>query len=220
MVSPIRRVRILPCMTSERAPLRVSHTRRSTRLPGFDYTRPGTYFVTICTAAGACVFGDVVAGRLELSHAGQITSECWHEIPMHFRNVTLDAFIVMPNHFHGILVVHAVHEPDNVGAHEPDNVGAHEPHNVGAQHAAPLHLPAPASSHKPAGRVIPGSLGAIVRSFKSATTRRINLVNRTVGKVLWQRNYYDRILRNDRELYLARRYVRSNPIRWTGASAS
>jgi putative transposase len=123
---------------------------------------------------------------------------------MHFRNVTLDAFIVMPNHFHGILVVHAGHEPDNVGA----------------QHAAPLHLPVPASSHKPAGRVIPGSLGAIVGSFKSATTRRINLVNRTVGKVLWQRNYYDRILRNDRELFLARRYVRSNPIRWTGASAS
>jgi putative transposase len=152
------------------------------------------------------MFGDVVGGTEILNATGQVAATCWLEIPRHFPNVTLDEFIVMPDHLHGILAIHEVGDALDVGA----------------QHAAPLPLrrhatvSRHASVRAAAPRVVPGSLGAIVRSFKSATTRRINDIRRTPGGSVWQRNYYDRIIRDDRELYRARRYIRSNPARWTG----
>jgi putative transposase len=158
------------------------------------------------------MFGDVVGGTEILNATGQVAATCWLEIPRHFPNVTLDDFIVMPDHLHGILAIHEVGDALDVGAQ----------HRVGAQHAAPLPLrrQASGSGHTSGGAaptgVIPGSLGAIVRSFKSATTRRINDIRRTPGGSVWQRNYYDRIIRDDHELYRARRYIRSNPARWTG----
>jgi len=209
-------------MTVARAPLRVPHRRRSLRLRGFDYSREGIYFVTICVRVGDHVFGDVREGKVRLNIAGTAAANCWLRIPVHFPNVSLDEFIVMPNHVHGILAIH------DAG----DNL------RVGAQHAAPLPLPGPApvDVHAPAGRhgsanrhaspirgasgsttfpgVAPGSLGAIVRSLKSATTKRINEIRGTPGEAVWQRNYYDRIIRDDRELDRARRYIRSNPARW------
>jgi REP element-mobilizing transposase RayT len=127
---------------------------------------------------------------------------CWLEIPEHFVNVTLDAFIIMPDHLHGIVII-------------TDTL---DRTSVGAQHAAPLqHI---GRSRLPVGSAGPaqGSLGAIVRGFKSAATKRINEMRHMPGKPVWQRNYYDRIIRDDREMQRARQYVLLNPARWKGAA--
>ena len=95
------------------------HHRRSIRLKGYDYTRAGAYFVTICTKDGACLFGDVADGVMRLNQMGHIVRQCWLAIPDHFPHVLLDEFVVMPNHVHGILVIMPTHD-------------------VGATHASPL----------------------------------------------------------------------------------
>jgi putative transposase len=177
--------------------LRVAHRRRSLRLRGFDYGRPGVYFITIrARNDDGCALGRATTRGVELNAAGKIAKDCWLAIPKHFPGVQLDAFIVMPDHVHGILAI-------------PE--GPHR-RSVGAQHAAPLHLPMPSPiADQP--RVAPGSLGAIVRSFKSATTKRINEMRGTPGAPLWQRNYFDRIIRNRSELARVRWYIRINPAR-------
>ena len=157
---------------------------------------------------------------MRFSSAGRIASQCWHEIPKHFPTVTLDKLVVMPDHVRGIIVIG---ESPN-----QQNLGAQAGHVVGAQHAAPLHLPVRPLS--PGGkslltrgqslRVPPGSLGAIIRAFKSATTKRINEQQGTPGKQVWQRNYYDRVIRSDDELHRARRYIRTNPDRWSKTANS
>ena len=114
--------------------------------------------------------------------------EVWRQIPRHFSNVRLDEFVVMPNHVHGILWIL-------------------ERDVVGAQHAAPL----PASRTPGVKRA---SLGAIVRSFKSAATRRVNEVREMPSAALWQRNYYERVTRNEDELHRVREYILLNPLRW------
>jgi len=197
-------------MSVERVPLRVPHSRRSIRLRGFDYSRTGVYFVTICAQKGTSVFGSVVGGKVRLNAGGRTAVNCWLEIATHFPNVTLDEFIVMPNHLHGILAINGIRSA----------IG------VGAQHAAPLPLTRHTSVGHHASRgparagVAPGSLGAIVRSFKSATTKRINEIRQTPGEAVWQRNDYDRIIRNDGELERARGYVRLNPVRWIAGGGS
>ena len=164
----------------------MSHNRKSIRLKEWDYTEPGAYFVTICTHRREHLFGRVVDGVMELNELGEIVRACWDELPTHFPRVELDAFVVMPNHVHGIIVIMA------------DDI-------VGATHASPLHPRGPA----------PHSLGAIVGSFKSAVTRRINILRGTPGARVWQRNYWEHIIRNERVLNAIRRYIVYNPDRWT-----
>ncbi len=162
------------------------------------------------------MFGGVVGEKVRLNAAGRTAVNCWLEIATHFPTVTLDEFIVMPNHLHGILAIRDDRDTARGGSQL----------RVGAQHAAPLPIGRHASaSHDALGgatstRVLPGSLGAIVRSFKSATTKRINEIRQTPGESVWQRNYYDRIIRNDGELERARRYVRLNPARWIAGGRS
>jgi REP element-mobilizing transposase RayT len=121
---------------------------------------------------------------------GQIAWDCWQAIPDHFPHVELDAYVVMPNHVHGIIVIT-----------DP----------VGAQHAAPLQSAPPQSSRT---NVQPGSLGAIVRSFKSAVTKRINELRDMPGTPFWQRNYWEHIVRNKDSLERIREYIENNPPRW------
>ena len=171
------------------------HYRRSIRLPGYDYSSAGAYFVTIVTWQRDCLFGDVVNGEMVLNDLGQIADECWRAIPEHFSNVELGAYIIMPNHAHGIIVIQA-----------------EELHNeVGAQHcSAPTTLATNENPHKI--NVKPGSLGAIVRSFKSAVSYRINKEHNATG--IWQRNYHEHIIRNDREMGNIWRYIEANPVNW------
>ncbi len=167
----------------------LKHHRHSIRLKGHDYTSAGAYFITICTYQRDCLFGEIVAGAVRLNDFGSVVCECWEAIPRHFPNATVDAFVVMPNHVHGVLVI---------------NETAH----VGATHASPLH--APPLPHGPKRQ----SIGAIIGSFKSAVTKRINVLRAMPGAPVWQRNYYEHIVRNEREWHAIRRYIQNNPVQW------
>ena len=158
--------------------------RRSTRLRGFDYREAGAYFVTVCTSGRACMLGQIVDDRPILSDIGRAVSKSWLALPAHFFDVSLGDFVVMPNHVHGILVLRV----------------------AGAKHASPLHLPPRGTS--------PGSLAAIIQSFKSAATRGVNQQQGVSSRKLWQRGFYDHIIRDDAELNRIRRYIEENPLRW------
>jgi REP element-mobilizing transposase RayT len=82
------------------------HHRRSTRLGGYDYAQPGAYFVTVCTRGRACLFGHVLNGEMHLNEAGEIVASVWHGLPERFPGMEPDAFVVMPNHVHGVIVIH------------------------------------------------------------------------------------------------------------------
>ena len=168
------------------------HHRKSIRLKGYDYTHPGGYFVTIVTLWRECMFGKIVDGVMQLNELGQIIWECWEEIPAHFPNTDVNEFVVMPNHVHGILFIHE------------GNGTPICPACVGAQHAAPLR-----------GMKInvkSGSLGAIIRSFKSAVTRRAGRELNSAN--IWQRNYYEHIIRNNADWERICNYIAANPLNW------
>ena len=165
--------------------------RRSIRLSGFDYAQPGAYFVTICTHDRRPLLGDVVDGEVRLSRLGQAVRQCWNEIPDHFPHVQQDAFIVMPNHFHGLCAI----DVSRMGG-----TACRAPHTT---------------TRERFGAPVSGSLPTIVRSFKSASTRRINKIRDTPGALVWQRNYYEHVIRGDDELNLARQYVLDNPAKWS-----
>ena len=169
--------------------------RRSIRLRGHDYSSPGAYFITICTHDRLPLFGQVNDGKMVVNEYGEIARECWNAIPEHFPHVELDVFIIMPNHIHGIIWIVDIN----------NNAG----NNVGAQQCC-----APTYRGVTPHNVRPGSLGAIIRSFKSAVTRRINALRDHPGMPVWQRNYFDHIIRTPQTLDAIRQYIIENPIRW------
>lgn len=159
--------------------------RRSIRLKGYDYSRPGEYFVTLCTEHREMLFGEIVNGEMRLNPFGEIVQSCWDDLVDHYAHVELDAFMIMPNHVHGIIRLTDV----NVGA---DMVGA------GLK-------PAPARRH---------GLPEIVRAFKTFSARRINVLRQTEGITVWQRNYYEHIIRSDIEWNAIAGYIENNPANW------
>jgi REP element-mobilizing transposase RayT len=175
------------------------HNRHSIRLQSYDYRTAGAYFVTVCTFQKEPILAEITDGEVRLTSLGEVVLVFWDEIPQHFPHIELDHFVVMPNHVHGIITFNA--STASVGAqHAASDVKTADSER--AQHAAPLR------------KVLPASLGAVVRSFKSACTKRINELRATPGLQVWQRNYHERIIRNDAELHALRDYVRHNPARW------
>jgi putative transposase len=170
-------------------PAQAQHTRRSIRLKGHDYSQPGAYFVTVCTQDRACLFGEVADGEMRLNPAGQLVERGWCAIPDHFPLARLDAFVVMPNHAHGIIVLSTVR----------------------ATHASRPHHPAPPGRPRGPQR---HSIGAIVGSFKSAVTKNINASRGTPGAPVWQRNYYEHVVRDEGSLNRIRQYILDNPAQW------
>jgi len=161
----------------------------ATRLKTCDYSAQGPYFITVCATYKKCLFAKIAEGKVSRSLLGQIVHETWLRIPEHFAKTRLHEFIVMPNHFHAILEL---------------TVSV-----VVAQHAAPVRA-IPGSS---SGPVSPGSLSAIVRSFKAEVTRRARVKLNWQGEI-WQRNYFDRVIRDGNELAAATRYIAENPLKW------
>jgi putative transposase len=174
------------------------HHRRSIRLQGYDYWQAGAYFVTVCVQERECLFGEVEDGTVRLNYYGQIAMAYWNAIPHRFVNAGLDAFVIMPNHLHGILVL-----ADGVGAKNSQRK-VNPTESRDSANSSPL---------LPRG-TIPGSLGAIVQNFKLISARKINRMRGTPGQKVWQRDFYDRILRNEDELFHAREYIALNPARW------
>lgn len=156
--------------------------RRSIRLAGYDYAQPGAYFVTICTQGRECSLGKARDGSVDLSHHGEIVQRAWNSLPEHYPHVGVDAFVIMPNHIHGVIVLSEAMEDS----------GAQRTGRLSTRHGLP----------------------EIVRAFKSFSARRANELNATPGARVWQRNYYEHIIRDERELNLIREYVVNNPLGW------
>lgn len=183
-------------MTSGEPPRR----RKSLRLASWDYRWAGAYFVTIVTRGRAPLFGAVVDGAMRVNGYGDTAARCWEDIPAHFPHTVADVAIVMPNHVHGIIII-----ADNPPSLTKPVVGAH--HDTPLPHAQ--HNDTPLPIHAPAG-----SLGVIMRMYKGSVARQINQSRGTPGAGVWQRNYYERVIRNDRELTAIRGYILHNPARW------
>jgi REP element-mobilizing transposase RayT len=157
--------------------------RKSQRLDGYDYSRPGAYFVTICTYQIENLFGTIANGNMAKNSIGEIVWEEWFHAAQVRPNVKLhqDEFVVMPNHIHGIIWIID---------------------KKATQRVAPTDHPR---------GLKPRSLGSIIGQYKSITTKRINQIQNTQGMRVWQRNYYDRVIRNDKELDAIRQYIQANP---------
>ncbi len=174
------------------------HHRRSIRLPQYDYASPGWYFVTICTHERASLFGEMEDDAVRLSPAGEMTTDWWHRLPDKFPHARLDAFVVMPNHVHGI-----------IGLVDIPIVGAD-----------PRVRPVPEPAANPDQGAHTGApLPQIIQWWKTKTTNVYISGVRAQGwspfdRRLWQRNYWERIIRTERELDRTRRYIRDNPLRW------
>jgi putative transposase len=167
------------------------HHRRSIRLKAYDYAQAGMYFVTINSHQRQCIFGTLEDESIVLNDLGSIVMSCWREIPRHYSGVELDAFVVMPNHVHGILLI-------------SDQAASAR----WATHASPVRTDEHPSGPKPR------SLGSIIGQFKSASTRQINLARETASHPVWHRNYYERVIRNNAELANFRDYIDTNPQSW------
>jgi putative transposase len=195
----------LPGNHSRIAMMRLGHQHRpdrhSIRLPEFDYRWNAAYFVTICTHQRAWLFGTVERGRMHLNDCGHIAASAWRQIADHFPGVTLDAWVVMPNHVHGIIVLTGNQRP-------PVNVAV-----IAWRKKFSATDYDPDGSARPKGPARK-SLGAIVGSFKSATTRSINQRRRMPRAPVWQRGYHESIVGEGRSLDAIRRYIATNPRHW------
>jgi len=170
------------------------HHRRTIRLQGYDYSTPNAYFVTICTQNRACLFGDITEDGMQLNNAGSMIQTCWEELPLRFPMLKLDAYIVMPNHFHAIATLTTTSYTSE----------------------ASESIVRSASRRGTAGAF---TLGDIVGAFKSITTTAyIRQVRQSqwppFDRRLWQQNYWEHIIRSSTELDHIRKYIQTNPAKW------
>jgi putative transposase len=164
------------------------HHRRSIRLKGYDYSQAGAYFITICTKNRKCLFGQVVNGEMILNEMGQIAYNEWLKTPELRPNVSLDVFVIMPNHVHGIIVIIDMGEFDSP-------------------------IPPPSADMPPTPFRSPSNnIGAIVRRYKSSVTKQINLLNYSGSA--WHRNYHEHIIRNEESYHRISDYIINNPKKW------
>jgi len=162
------------------------HHRHSIRLRGYDYSQAGLYFATVCVQNRECLFGKIIDGEMIFNEYGQFATQCLLEIPQHFPNAVLHEFIIMPNHIHCIIEL----TKNNGGTAPP----------VGAKNLSPL----------PSQRLTPGTsrtIGSIIRGFKIGVTKQI-------GYSIWQRNYYEHIIRNEQSYTRIADYIINNPANW------
>jgi REP element-mobilizing transposase RayT len=176
------------------------HHRRSIRLEGYDYSQAGAYFVTICAYSRVCLFGEVVEisekqdechsslREMVVNDLGKIVAAEWIRSAEIRAEIALGEFVVMPNHFHGIVRIVNDRRGDRPVAQMP----------------VVTTIPGPQ----------PKSIGALVAGFKSAVTKRINETRKSPGVPVWQRNYHEHIIRNDADYNRIAEYVTTNPQRW------
>ena len=189
------------------------HHRRSIRLANYDYRQEGAYYITICTHERECLFGEIGDGEMRLNEYGEIILACWEAIPDHFPQADVDAFVVMPNHVHGILVIAGgnARAEGRKGMAE-ERKGMAEERKGMACHAPTVFDDAPVKRRF--AQPVAGSLATILGAFKSAASRRINAQRETPGWTVWHRNYYEQIIPDEHKLENARRYIGNNPARW------
>ena len=162
------------------------HNRQSIRLKCYDYSQSCLYFVTINLQNNVYLFGEIVDGEMLLNEYGEIVQMVWNELPQHYDNIQLGEFVVMPNHIHGIIII-----TDVVGA------GFKPAPTDNVKHGTAKH-----------------GLPEIVRALKTFSARKINELRNTRGEKLWQRNYYEIIIRNERSYQRITNYIIDNPKKW------
>lgn len=213
------------------------HHRRTIRLPHYDYSQPGAYFITIVSHQRALLFGKILDGLVRLNPAGQIVEWEWQRLAQQFPYVELDAFVVMPNHLHGIIILH---DPPVGATHlnqedTQSRTGRTPPVAQSAMDGSPSHLnqedtqsgtgrtpPAARSAEDgsssraivhPRGRA-PRSLAEIIGQFKSRVTKRLKGRPDISNTPIWQRNYYEHIIRDEEDHRRVHEYIHSNPANW------
>lgn len=169
--------------------------RHSIRLYEYDYSQEGLYFVTICTKDKICLFGNIVDEEMVLNDVGRIAHEEWKNTEVLRKNIRLGEFIIMPNHVHGII--------------EITSVGANciRPQITTGECNSPLQTENKFRSPSQ-------TLGAVVRGYKSSVTKQINKLHEIPNMIIWQRNYYERIIRNDDSYQKITEYICENPKHW------
>ena len=180
------------------------HHRRSIRLKGYDYAQPGAYFITICSYQRMHVFGEVINGEMILNDTGKTAREEWFKTAELRPYVKLydDEFMIMPNHGHGIIWI------------VDDSVGTRRRRVQDLEEQWARQRRAPTEKIESFGKPVKGSVPTIVRAYKSAVTYAVNAAQNMRGAVLWQKNYYEHVVRNDRELNNIRWYILNNPLNW------
>ena len=162
------------------APTTTKYHRRSIRLKGYDYSQKGVYFIIVCAHKQQCLFGDIVNGKTHLNKYGRIVKEQWLLSSEVRSEIELDVFVIMPNHFHGIVIISNTN-------------------TVGANGRSPLQMK-------------PRSLSSLMAGFKSSVTSRINHWRNMPSVPVWQRSYYEHIIRSEDELNSIREYIINNPL--------
>jgi putative transposase len=170
------------------------HHRRSIRLKGYDYATAGAYFLTLCAQGQHHLFGEIVGGDMLLNELGDIVTEEWARTPDVRREVVLDAYVVMPNHLHGVLLI------------DRAKMRAAVPRTG--------RMPYGRMPYAPTLRSPTQTAGSIVRGFKAAVTHRVGALCGTPNVRVWQRNYYEHVIRDDGDLDSIRAYIANNPLRW------
>jgi putative transposase len=195
------------------------HHRRSIRLKGYDCTQAGLYFITICTQNRLCLFGKIENGEMVLNDAGMMVKTVWYEIPVYYCKFNIYEFSVMPNHIHGIIQIKSNH----VGAGPracPDLGACHanECQQTNGESQETIECPQKPKG-QPQGVAPTMSLSDIVHRYKILTTKRYaDGVNHNdwprFNKKLWQRNYYEHIIRNHESYLKITEYIQTNPLKW------
>jgi len=194
------------------------HNRKSIRLKGYDYSHAGLYFVTICCQNREHLFGKIIDGKLALNNAGVMIEKIWHEISNDFPNIHLNEYITMPNHIHGIIEIPV--GADSISAHlsTPISTQISDDISIRKRKRAEMDSAAKRAEMDSAPTVGTG-LSRVVQSFKRHTTiEYINMVKQNIlpsfDKRIWQRNYWEHIIRNENEFVKISEYIRNNPINW------
>ena len=166
------------------------YNRHSIRLKGYDYSKTGAYFITLCTQNRKCLFGSIVNGGIQLNKIGQIVKDEWIKIAEIQHEIKLDEYVVMPDHFHGIVIFTK---------------------SVGAIHESPIHGSPLQMTQKQRRNM---GLPKLIGRFKMLSSKKINKIRQTPGVKLWQRDYWEHIIRNNDELINIRKYIKNNPKIW------
>lgn len=190
----------------------------SARLQNWDYRWAGAYFITICTQNREHYFGEIENGEMQLSPIGVIANVMWHEIKNHSKTIELDAFVVMPNHVHGILILNGNYsENGNNGNNENGVDGINDVDDVETLHATSLPQSTPPTSQPTTNEFMASispksnSVSSIIRSYKSAVAKH---AHRLGYEFEWQTRFHDHIIRDDNAFKTIQTYINENPIKW------
>jgi putative transposase len=186
------------------------HHRKSIRLKGYDYSKAGIYFITVCTKERKCLFGKIVDEEMILNDAGKIANEYWLDIPKHFPDVNLHEHIIMPNHVHGIIELTNVGAQNFIGVQDFVRVQDFEPlQNINPNVVGVEDFQPPQNQFQ---KIIPHSIGSIIRGYKIGVTKWFR--KNTNIYIVWQRNLYEYVIRNEQSYKNIANYIINNPREW------